>query len=58
MVRARQELLEAGLIAYQDPLYQVLSLERPAAGAPLRAERPRGAVGLAEVLRSLKGGQQ
>jgi hypothetical protein len=45
LARARRELLAAGLIAYQRPLYQVLSLDhpfpgpagpaRPAAGRPL-----------------------
>jgi len=37
LARARQELIAAGLIAYQRPLYQVLALDPPrqAAGGPL-----------------------
>jgi hypothetical protein len=31
---ARQELIAAGLIAYQRPLYQVLALDTPAAARP------------------------
>jgi hypothetical protein len=30
LARARRELISAGLIAYQRPLYQVLALEEPA----------------------------
>lgn len=30
LIRARQELLRARLIAYEKPLYQVLSLDQPA----------------------------
>jgi hypothetical protein len=29
LARARQELIRAGLIAYEKPLYQVLSLDKP-----------------------------
>jgi len=47
---SRQQLIRAGLIAYEKPLYQVLSLE-PSAG-------PRsGPVSVAEVLRQVMGGQ-
>ena len=47
---SRQQLIRAGLIAYEKPLYQVLSLE-PAPG-------PRsGALSVAEVLRKVMGGQ-
>jgi hypothetical protein len=47
---SRQQLIRAGLIAYEKPLYQVLSLE-PAPG-------PRsGTVSVAEVLRKVMGGQ-
>ena len=37
LVRARQELIRAGLIAYEKPLYQVLSLDKqdgPRLGVP------------------------
>jgi len=59
--RARGELIAAGLIAYQSPLYQVLSLEPPAPDlAALSAEsRRRGsgeAVSIGEVLRQAIGG--
>jgi hypothetical protein len=47
---SRQQLLRAGLIAYEKPLYQVLSLE-PASTAR------SGAVSVAEVLRKVMGGQ-
>ena len=37
LVRARQELIATGMIAYQKPLYQVLALDAPrlAVGGPL-----------------------
>ena len=47
---SRQQLIQAGLIAYQKPLYQVLSLE------PAPAPRS-GTVSVAEVLRQALGGQ-
>ncbi|MBE0618600.1 MAG: hypothetical protein IH608_11850 [Proteobacteria bacterium] len=47
---SRQQLIRAGLIAYEKPLYQVLSLEL--------APGPRsGTVSVAEVLRKVMGGQ-
>jgi hypothetical protein len=47
---SRRQLIQAGLIAYEKPLYQVLSLE-PACG-------PRsGPVSVAELLRQALGGQ-
>lgn len=49
-VRARQELLEAKLIAYQKPLYQVLSLENAAPRQPLQEPLPLG-----DILRGLSG---
>ncbi len=58
LYRARRELCRAELIAYQAPLYQVLSLEDP--GLPLRPQRSRGgdgeAVSIGEVLRQAMGG--
>lgn len=47
---SRQQLIQAGLIAYQKPLYQVLSLE------PLPGARS-GSVSVADVLRQALGGQ-
>lgn len=52
---ARTELLTAGLIAYQNPFYQVLSLE-PGPAVPLSATPPPRAgevLSAAEILRSL-----
>jgi hypothetical protein len=58
---ARRELCRAGLIAYQHPLYQVLSLDDPATGpAVVFNEGPRRgsgqAVSIGEVLRQAMGG--
>ena len=47
---SRQQLIQAGLIAYEKPLYQVLSLEPP------QGTRS-GPVSVAEVLRQVMGGQ-
>ena len=47
--RARQELLAAQLIAYQKPLYQVLSLDAP---VPPRQSQP---LSLAEIFEQMKG---
>lgn len=49
---ARQALIEADLIAYEAPLYQVLSLDRPGGPAPARADR--GPCRLADVLREAR----
>ena len=50
--RARQELLAAQLIAYQKPLYQVLSLDAP---VPPRQSQP---LSLAEIFEHMKGPQK
>lgn len=47
---SRRQLIEAGLIAYEKPLYQVLSLE------PVATTRS-GPMSVAEVLRQVMGGQ-
>ncbi len=54
LARAREELVEAGLIAYQRPLYQVLSLDAPIAAI----KGNRRTVSLGEVLEGMSGGQQ
>jgi len=70
LARARQELLAAGLIAYQPPLYQVLALDSPTGdgsgpachdAAPSRAfghpaaDRGKGQpVSLGQVLRAMR----
>jgi hypothetical protein len=50
LAASRQQLIQAGLIAYEKPLYQVLSLEPV---APTRW----GQLSVAEVLRQALGGQ-
>lgn len=47
---ARQELVQAGLVAYDKPLYQVLSLESV---SPVRS----GPISVGELLRQAMGGQ-
>ena len=51
LVAARQALIDADLIAYEAPLYQVLSLDRPATVEPAPMRRDRGPVRLADLLR-------
>lgn len=51
--RARRELLEAGLIAYERPLYQVLSLQAPTLSSESRC--PGGPRSVIEVLRQALG---
>ena len=48
---ARKELLHAELIAYRDPLYQVLSLD----GLPLSSERGRGICSIKEIFKQMGG---
>ncbi len=50
--RARQELIAAQLIAYQKPLYQVLSLDAP---APPRQSQPQS---IGEIFEHMKGPQR
>ena len=47
---ARQALIDADLIAYEAPLYQVLSLDRPTRIEPAAMRRDRGPIRLAELL--------
>ena len=49
---SRQQLIQAGLIAYEKPLYQVLSLE-PVVSAPRS-----GQISVGELLRKALGGGQ
>ena len=49
---ARQTLIEAELIAYEAPLYQVLSLDRPSPVEPAARRRDRGPRSLGDVLRN------
>jgi len=54
--KARRELVAAELIAYQKPLYQVLSLERPVSMPPATQRRNRCA-SIGEILREAIGGE-
>lgn len=47
---ARQALIDADLIAYEAPLYQVLSLDRPTTIEPAAMRRDRGPRSLADLL--------
>jgi hypothetical protein len=49
---SRRQLVQTGLIAYEKPLYQVLSLE-PAGGSAPRS----GPISVGELLRRAMGGQ-
>jgi hypothetical protein len=52
LARARQELVAAGLIAYQRPLYQVLALDDPACeGALSRGGEP---LSLGHILQGMR----
>jgi hypothetical protein len=53
--RSRGELAEAGLIAYEKPLYQVLSLD-PSVGSLVSAPRGNRCASIGEVLRGVRGG--
>jgi hypothetical protein len=48
---SRQQLIQSGLIAYENPLYQVLSLE------PVVSTPRSGQVSVGELLRKALGGQ-
>ena len=49
---ARQTLIDTELIAYEAPLYQVLSLDRPGPVEPAARRRDRGPRSLGDVLRN------
>jgi hypothetical protein len=58
LARARQQLLAAGLIAYQKPLYQVLALDPPRQTAGTSSgTSPDAAQSLREILQGLQGGE-
>jgi len=52
---AREQLCRAELIAYESPLYQVLSLEEPLPEESPRANQTRS---VAEILHRIAGGQR
>ena len=57
--QARADLIRIGLIAWQKPLYQVLSLDRPEAEKPPSAPRSRmdNALSLGEILNMAREGR-
>lgn len=55
LAAARQQLVQADLIAYQKPLYQVLALDAPARPGPT-GERAGEVQSAGEILRRLLGG--
>jgi hypothetical protein len=58
LLHARAQLVRAGLVAYQKPLYQVLSLELPleAAGVAEPSIRSGQSASAADILRRIVGG--
>jgi hypothetical protein len=53
--RARRELVDAGLIAYRKPLYQVLSLDPEVAVDSDVSPRGEGPASLGEILKGMIG---
>lgn len=58
LLSARRQLGQAGLIVYEKPLYQVLSLELPLESAGVRQPQPRSGqtASAADILRRIAGG--
>jgi hypothetical protein len=58
LLSARQQLDQAGLVTYQKPLYQVLSLELPVEGGGVAepAARSGEAMPVGDILRRILGG--
>ncbi len=59
LLHARRQLVQAGLLVYEHPLYQVLSLELPVEASGLRealAPRSGQAQPVAAILRQMLGG--
>jgi len=50
LAHARQELVRAGLIAWECPLYQVLDLDRPCAAQPSAAQTSPARDGAAQTI--------
>jgi len=49
---ARDELMRAGLIAWQKPLYQVLALDVPAVDKPVRRSNMENPLSLGDILKT------
>ena len=63
LASARRTLCRVGLLAYSNPLYQVLSLDDPAAGLPARPPHKHGgtgneAISIGEAVGQVMGGVQ
>ena len=60
LLNARAHLVRAGLVAYQKPLYQVLSLELPLEGGGVAEPLARSgqSMPVADILRRIIGGGQ
>ena len=58
LLNARHQLCQAGMLVYQKPLYQVLSLELPVEASRVREPAARSGQGMpvAEILRRIVGG--
>ena len=58
MLKARHQLCQAGMLVYDKPLYQVLSLELPLAGCGIVQPAPRlgQTMPVADILRRIVGG--
>ena len=54
LVLARRQLIEAGLVAYEKPVYQVLSLDRPDAEIPTPRRPMRAPQSIADVLKQIQ----
>lgn len=58
LLRTRQQLCQAGMLVYDKPLYQILSLELPLEASGVREPAARSGQGLpvSEILRRIVGG--
>jgi len=58
LLSARQQLCQAGMLVYEKPLYQILSLELPLESSGVREPAARSGQGIpvAEILRRIVGG--
>jgi len=54
---ARANLINIGLIAWQKPLYQVLSLDRPERGKPAPRTKMDNALCLGDILKMAREGR-
>jgi len=57
LARARQQLVDAGVVAYEKPLYQVLGLDEPGAVSSPRCGEVRSAGDILRAVLGSSGGQ-